>query len=75
LDKDNRVVLVGNPLHNPPLWELYKRTIQKMIDNDGVFPEQSSKEDYKITPVRNTPSRTSNAENLTFFMNIFEIPG
>jgi len=41
LDKDNRVVLVGNPLHNPPLWELYKRTIQKMIDNDGVFPEQS----------------------------------
>ena len=40
LDKNNKVVLVGSPLHNPPLWELYKSTIQKMIDNDGVFPEQ-----------------------------------
>ena len=40
LDKNNRVVLVGNPLHNPSLWSLYKRTIQKMIDNDGVLPEQ-----------------------------------
>jgi len=39
LDKNNRVVMVGNPLYNPTLWELYKRTIQKMIDNDGVLPE------------------------------------
>jgi len=40
LDKNNKVVLVGSPLHNPPLWELYKSTIQKMIENDGIFPEQ-----------------------------------
>jgi len=40
LDKNNRVVLVGSPLYNPSLWELYMRTIQKMIDNDGVLPEQ-----------------------------------
>jgi len=40
LDKNNKVVLVGNPLHNPTLWMLYKTTIQKMIDNDGVLPEQ-----------------------------------
>jgi hypothetical protein len=39
LDKENRVVLVGSPLYNPTLWELYKRTIQMMIDNDGVLPE------------------------------------
>ena len=39
LDKDNRVVLVGSPLHSPQLWDLYKRTIQKMIDNDGVLPD------------------------------------
>jgi len=34
LDKNNRVVLVGNPLHNPTLWQLYKKTIQQMINND-----------------------------------------
>ena len=38
LDKNNRVVMVGNPLHNPTLWALYKSTIQKMIDNGGVLP-------------------------------------
>ena len=41
LDKNNKVVMVGNPLHNPSLWALYKRTIQQMIDNDGVLPEPS----------------------------------
>ena len=40
LDKNNRVILVGNPLHNPPLWELYKSTIQKLIVHDGVLPAQ-----------------------------------
>ena len=39
LDKNNRVVMVGNPLYNSTLWELYKRTIQRMIDNGGVLPE------------------------------------
>ena len=40
LDKNNKVVIVGSPLYNPGLWGLYKRTIQKMIENDGVLPEQ-----------------------------------
>jgi len=39
LDKDNRVVLIGNPLHAPPVWNLYKKTIQTLIDNDGVLPK------------------------------------
>ena len=39
LDKDNRVILVGNPLRNPTLWVLYQRTIQTMIENDGVLPK------------------------------------
>jgi hypothetical protein len=39
LDKNNRVVLVGSPLHNPSLWELYKRTIQTMIANNGELPK------------------------------------
>ena len=38
LDKNNKVVLVGNPLYNPALWDLYKRTIQSMIINDGELP-------------------------------------
>jgi len=37
LDKNNKVVMVGNPLHNPKLWELYKKTIQNMVDNDGIY--------------------------------------
>lgn len=28
LDKDNRVVLIGSPLNNETLWNLYKKTIQ-----------------------------------------------
>ena len=39
LDKNNKVVLVGSPLHNPALWMLYKSTIQKMIDNNGTLSE------------------------------------
>ena len=40
LDKNNRVVMVGNPLRNPMLWNLYKSTIQKMIVNNGVLPDK-----------------------------------
>jgi len=40
LDRNNKVVLLGNPLHNPALWALYKSTVQKVIDNDGVLPEK-----------------------------------
>ena len=40
IDRNNKVVLIGNPLYNPSLWALYKRTIQKMIDNDGVLPDK-----------------------------------
>jgi hypothetical protein len=27
LDKDNKVVMVGNPVLNPGIWELYKKII------------------------------------------------
>jgi len=40
LDKNNKVVMVGSPLYNPALWALYKTTIQRMMDNSGVLPEQ-----------------------------------
>ena len=40
LDKNNKVVLVGNPLYNTTLWGLYKKTIQCLIDNDGELPNK-----------------------------------
>ena len=40
LDKNNKVVMAGNTLRNPTMWALYKKTIQKIIDNDGVMPEK-----------------------------------
>jgi hypothetical protein len=39
LDKNGKVVLVGDPVNNPALWELYKTTITTLIENDGVMPE------------------------------------
>lgn len=38
LDKNNKVVLVGEPLHKPKLWDLYKSSIQILINNKGVMP-------------------------------------
>jgi hypothetical protein len=36
LDRDGKVVLVGDPSRNPELWELYKKTITELIENDGI---------------------------------------
>ena len=38
VDKNNKVVFVGSPLHNSSFLAFYKMTIQRMIDNDGVLP-------------------------------------
>jgi len=38
LDRNNKVVMMGSPLHNPFLWDLYKKTIRQMIANDGILP-------------------------------------
>ena len=39
LDRDNRVVLVGSPLGNPKMWELYKSTIDRLVANGGILPK------------------------------------
>jgi hypothetical protein len=44
LDKNGKVVLVGDPVNNPPLWELYKSTITTLIENDGVMPDVEKKD-------------------------------
>lgn len=31
LDKDNKVLLIGNPVLNPKVWELYKQTIASRL--------------------------------------------
>jgi hypothetical protein len=38
LDKNGKVVLVGDPAYNnPELWELYKKTITQLIENGGTL--------------------------------------
>ena len=44
LDKNGKVVLVGDPANNPQLWELYKSTITELIANGGVMPDVEKKE-------------------------------
>jgi hypothetical protein len=39
IDKNGKVVLVGDPVNNPALWELYKTTISTLIENGGTMPE------------------------------------
>jgi hypothetical protein len=39
IDKNGKVVLVGDPVNNPALWELYKTTITTLIENGGTMPE------------------------------------
>jgi len=39
LDRNNQVIMAGNPLNNLKLWELYKNTIEKMVDNNGIYKE------------------------------------
>lgn len=37
LDRDNRVVLVGNPLASDTMWSLFRKTLDNMLANDGVY--------------------------------------
>lgn len=41
LDKNNRVVLVGNPLASDAMWSLFRSTLDNMLAHDGVYvPEK-----------------------------------
>lgn len=40
LDRENRIVLVGNPVHNEKLWELYKNTINQLIKDGGLLKNE-----------------------------------
>jgi len=43
LDKDNRVVLVGSPIGNTKLWQLYRKQITIILDlPKGLWPEQKA---------------------------------
>lgn len=41
LNKNNQIILVGNPLYNSQLWNLYQKTIHILIDNNGVIPKHA----------------------------------
>lgn len=47
LDKNNKVVLVGSPLYSESLLQLYKSTINELITNGGVLPEEKGKKHKK----------------------------
>ena len=40
LDRENRIVLVGNLVHNEKLWELYEHTIDQLIENGGTLKKE-----------------------------------
>lgn len=41
LDKNNHIVLVGNPLASDAMWSLFKSTLDNMLAHDGVYvPEK-----------------------------------
>lgn len=41
LDKNNRVVLVGNPLASDKMWSLFNSTLDNMLSHDGMYvPEK-----------------------------------
>lgn len=42
LDKNNRVVLVGDPLRSTDLRKIYTEKIREMIDNGGELPKKKS---------------------------------
>ena len=37
LDRNNRVVLVGNPLASNAMWSLFRKTLDNMLANDGLY--------------------------------------
>ena len=37
LDKNNKVVLVGNPLASDAMWDLFRKTLDNMLAHDGVY--------------------------------------
>ena len=50
LDRENRVVLVGSPIGNAKMWDLYKSTIARLVANGGTLPDR---QDEKDNPDRN----------------------
>ncbi|WP_300400482.1 hypothetical protein [uncultured Rikenella sp.] len=47
IDHDNRILLVGEPLGRPKLWELYKSTIARLAANGGTLPETKKETDVE----------------------------
>lgn len=39
LDKNNKVILVGSPIQNDKMWQLYKKTINTLNANNGILPQ------------------------------------
>lgn len=40
LDANGKIVLIGDPTHNNKLWELYKKYIMQLCENNGMLPKE-----------------------------------
>lgn len=43
LDRNGRVVLVGNPLAGDTMWELFRRTLDNLLTHDGIYVEEKKR--------------------------------
>ena len=37
LDKNDKIVLVGNPIGSDAMWSLFRKTLDNMLANDGLY--------------------------------------
>lgn len=37
LDRNNRIVLIGNPLNGDAMWNLFESTLENMLAHDGEY--------------------------------------
>ena len=42
VDSADRIVLMGSPLGNTTMWDLYKSTIARLVENGGTLPPENS---------------------------------
>lgn len=54
LDKNNKVLLIGNPVLNPKIWDLFKKQISEEKKADSVPPKtaETDKSDYDFGTIK-----------------------
>ena len=69
LDRENRIVLVGNPVHNEKLWELYKNTINQLIKDGGLLKNEQESDPLGVFILFDVLSRFSAGVDFSWVAN------